>query len=68
VFTQFLYGAACMLFPFRLFDDEEAVRIYNQYLSYMLPRLFVGAIKDVDDLLVAMEDFVYSALLIEDED
>lgn len=66
VFTNLLHTAAFILFPARMFDDEEASQMYIQFQMFMLPRLFVGAIKDSDDLIAAMEDFV--ATLNFDED
>ena len=66
VFTSYLHTVAFMLIPFRLFDDPIAARIYNQYLLFMLPRIAVGAVHDMDSMMAAAEDFVTTLNFDED--
>jgi hypothetical protein len=56
VFTAYLQMVALLLTPIRLFDDESA-ETYVRFQNFMLPRLFVGAITDMDDYIMALEAF-----------
>lgn len=64
VFTAYLNMVALLLTPVRLFD-EEAAETYVRFQNFMLPRFFVGAIRDVDDYIMAIEAFTDTLL---DED
>lgn len=54
VFTQYLNMVALLLTPIKLMDRESA-ETYVRFQNFMLPRFFVGAIRDVDDYIMAIE-------------
>lgn len=56
MFTSYLHMVALLLTPIRLFDRESA-ETYVKFQNFMLPRIFVGAIQDEDDYLMALEAF-----------
>lgn len=56
MFTSYLHMVALLLTPIRLFDRESA-ETYVKFQNFILPRFFVGAIKDVDDYIMAIEAF-----------